>query len=86
MDKNWDLSGSFGLQQAKAFPLRGRWREVPDEVEKGCEFAGSSYKTKHFAAHLISLALLDSFPSRGSLGRSRAKAITRQIPIFCFPA
>ena len=58
--ENWELTSCLDLQKVKAFPLRGhprvaslapsgqftfRWREAPDEVEKGCEFAGSSYKT-----------------------------------------
>ncbi|MGN0978996.1 MAG: hypothetical protein ACI4PT_01580, partial [Candidatus Avoscillospira sp.] len=68
----------------KAFPLRGRWPPEgrSDEVEKGHVFAGSSCKMKHFPAHLISLTSFGSFPSRGSLGRSRASALTSSNPNF----
>ena len=41
---------------SKAFPLRGRCHgeAVTDEVEKGCEFAGSPCKASNVYAHLIS--------------------------------
>ncbi|MGN0979085.1 MAG: hypothetical protein ACI4PT_02035 [Candidatus Avoscillospira sp.] len=76
------------MQKVKAFPLRGRWREAPDEVAQDYEFAGSPFNSQLLSAHLISLASLDSFPSRGSLGRSRASASPLQIPLsggFFFP-
>ena len=55
---------------SQAFPLRGRCHgeAVTDEVEKGCEFAGSPAKRAMFP-HTSSVSLeADSFPSRGSLG------------------
>ncbi|MGN1026229.1 MAG: hypothetical protein ACI4P4_07480, partial [Faecousia sp.] len=45
--------------------------------EKSCEFAGSFRKTQRFSAHLISLASLDSFPSRGSLGALQTSTFSR---------
>ena len=98
---NWDLSSSFGLQKAKAFPLRGRPRAASlapsgqftsrwppegrsDEVEKFTNSPETPSKRSIFL-HTSSVALEgDSFPSRGSLGRSRAKATHLQLPISRF--
>ena len=60
----------FTPEQPKAFPLRGRWREAPDEVEHVTNSPEVSLKCGIFP-HTSSVGLeADSFPSRGSLGCS----------------
>ena len=60
----------FTPEQPNAFPLRGRWREAPDEVEHVTNSPEVSLKCGIFP-HTSSVGLeADSFPSRGSLGCS----------------
>ena len=60
----------FTPEQPKAFPLRGRWREAPDEVEHVTNLPEVFLKSG-ISPHTSSVGLeADSFPSRGSLGCS----------------
>ena len=65
---NPGLSSSLILHCTKAFSWRRRCPEGADEVENVSNSPYISINTQHFTAHLISLAPLDSFSSRRSLG------------------
>ena len=58
----------FTPEQPKAFPLRGRWREAPDEVEHVANSPEVPLKCSIFPRTSSVGRKADSFPSRGSLG------------------
>ena len=65
----------FDCCASAAFPLRGRWREAPDEVTPFRYVRLSQQTDETLRGHLISQPSAASFPSRGSLLEA-----ARQLP------